>query len=109
MSSRSSAATSPSRPIVSPPSANSWATKSESSSSVKVNISAIKTFQYDQMDWYYAYVLKRVPRRPEMALHLGTLWHTLLETYTKTADKDAAKEAARKSVADTISQLSIEP
>jgi len=76
---------------------------------VKVNISAIKTFQYDQMDWYYAYVLKRVPRRPEMALHLGTLWHTLLEEFAKSGSKDAAKEVARQSIEQTTQFLSIDP
>jgi len=51
---------------------------------MKVNVSAVKTFLYDQSDWYFAYVLKRVPRVTSPALQMGTLWHGLLEEFAKT-------------------------
>lgn len=76
---------------------------------MKLNVSAVKTFLYDQQDWYYAYVLKRVPRRPEMALHLGTLWHLLLEEYARSGIKDEAKESGRKHIEALASQLGMEP
>jgi hypothetical protein len=65
---------------------------------MKVNVSAVKTFLYDQQDWWFAYILKRVPRRPEMALQLGSLWHLLLEELVKTGSREVAEEKARKAV-----------
>ena len=57
---------------------------------MKLNVSQVKTFQYDQLDWYYAYVLKRVPRHPSKALLLGTLWHTLQEEFARTGSRESA-------------------
>ena len=62
---------------------------------MKLNVSAIKLFLDDQLDWYYQYVLKRVPLRSTTALDLGTLWHLLMEELAKTGSRDKAKEAAR--------------
>jgi hypothetical protein len=75
---------------------------------MKVNVSAVKTFLYDQMDWYYAYVLKRVPRTTSPALQMGTLWHGLLEEFAKTGSRDAAKEWAFKEIAKEGVLLDVE-
>jgi hypothetical protein len=65
---------------------------------MKLNVSAAKAFLSDQMDWYYAYVLKRIPNRRESALDLGTIWHVLLEQLHKTGSREKAKELARAEV-----------
>jgi len=69
---------------------------------VRVNVSAVKAFQRSESEWYYAYHLGRVPRRPEKALELGTIWHQLMEAWTlgmtkEEAKRDATIEVARKS------------
>lgn len=58
---------------------------------MKVNVSAVKTFLYDQLDWYFAYHLKRVPIRREPALELGTAWHQLMEEFARSGDRAKAK------------------
>ena len=75
---------------------------------MKVNVSAVKTFLYDQMDWYFAYVLKRVPRVTSPALQMGTLWHGLLEEFAKTGSRESAKEWAFKEIAKDGVLLDIE-
>lgn len=75
---------------------------------MKVNVSAVKTFLYDQLDWYYAYVLKRVPRQVSPALQMGTLWHGLLEELAKTSSREAAKEWAFKEIANDGTFLDVE-
>jgi hypothetical protein len=65
---------------------------------VKINVSAVKTFLYDQLDWYFQYHLRRVPRRFEPALELGSLWHGLLEEFAKTGSREAAKAWAHMSI-----------
>lgn len=75
---------------------------------MKVNVSAVKTFLYDQLDWYYAYVLKRVPRQVSPALQMGTLWHGLLEELAKTSSREAAKEWAFKEIAKDGTLLDVE-
>jgi hypothetical protein len=65
---------------------------------MKINVSAVKTFLYDQQDWYYTHVLRRVPRRPEMALQLGSIWHILMEAFTKTGSREEAEKAAREAI-----------
>lgn len=48
-----------------------------------INISQILDFQRNEMDWYYKYVRKRVPRKRSTALDVGTWFHSLMEFYFK--------------------------
>lgn len=76
---------------------------------MRVNVSAVKTFQTCETDWYYAYHLRRVPRQPQTALLLGTLWHTMMEYLARTHDRDASKRQAVLQVAETTRDLHLDP
>lgn len=75
---------------------------------MKINVSQVKTFLNDQLDWYYVYHLRRVPRRPEPALTLGTVWHAMLEELAKGASRDDAKKAGMDSVEAAVQQMQLE-
>lgn len=72
---------------------------------MKINVSAVKTFLYDQLDWFYQYHLRRVPRRHEPALELGSLWHILLEEFTKTGSREEAKNAGQLAVGEATKKI----
>lgn len=43
---------------------------------MRVNVSAVKAFQHCQLDWYWRFVLRRVPRSaPAIPLSVGTCFH----------------------------------
>lgn len=43
---------------------------------MRINVSAVKAFQHDQLDWYYRYHLRRVPRSvPKAYFSVGSVWH----------------------------------
>lgn len=46
-----------------------------------INVSQVLAFQRCELDWYYAYVRKRVPRGWSVPLKVGEWWHSLMETY----------------------------
>lgn len=48
-----------------------------------INISQVLDFQRSEMDWYFKYVRKRVPKGRSTALDVGTWWHSLMEIYFK--------------------------
>lgn len=76
---------------------------------MKVNVSAVKLFQWDQTDWYYTYILKRVPRTFAPALALGTLWHVILEDFAKTGSRESAKNAGAEAVSKAVSAHASDP
>jgi len=57
---------------------------------VDVSVSAVESFQRDQLDWYYEYVRGRVPRRPLAALEAGTSFHALMEAVFRGKDLSLA-------------------
>jgi hypothetical protein len=71
---------------------------------MKLNVSAAKAFLTDQMDWYYAYHLRRVPRGPVMPLALGTVWHVLMENYFSTGSKEEAKIIAQLKITEVMAE-----
>lgn len=46
--------------------------------SFRVNVSAILAYQRCPTDWYYRYVLRRVPRETEHYYESGNFWHALM-------------------------------
>lgn len=58
---------------------------------MKTNISAVKQFQTCQLDWYYRYHLRRIPRAvPAPYLATGTVWHTAMAAIMRGATTDQA-------------------
>jgi len=71
---------------------------------MKLNVSAAKAFLTDQLDWYYAYHLRRVPKGHVMPLALGTVWHILMEYYARTTSKEAAKHQAQLEIYEILNE-----
>ena len=62
---------------------------------MKLTVSEVKTFLSDQLEWWYAYVEKRVPKRKPVALASGSYFHKLMESYFRLGSKERAVQDAQ--------------
>lgn len=62
---------------------------------MKVNVSAIKCYQRNPLEWYYRYHLRRVPRRATASYFVtGRWWHEVMQNFYATSDAFATAEFA---------------